>query len=170
MEIRDLYDVNRNKTGETIVKGEPIPPNRYILVVLSFIQNSKGEFLIQKRSIQKDGKYGTTGGHPKSGESSEQGILTEIKEEIGLDIKPEELDLLFAGRSDKGKVFFNVYYIQKDFDIKDLILQKDEVDFVKWMTLSQIEELINKGLFLENHAEEVYRMIDIFKERGINLQ
>ena len=108
MEIRDLYDINRNLTGETIKKGDPIPPNRYILVVLSFIQNSKGEFLIQKRSIQKDGKYGSTGGHPKSGESSEQGIITEIKEELGIDILPEELDLLFAGRSDSEQVFFNV--------------------------------------------------------------
>lgn len=170
MEIRDLYDINRNLTGETIKKGDPIPSNRYILVVLSFIQNSKGEFLIQKRSIQKDGKYGSTGGHPKSGESSEQGIITEIKEELGIDILPEELDLLFAGRSDSEQVFFNVYYIQKDFDIESLALQKDEVDFVEWMTLDQIKDLIDKGLFLKNHVEEVYRMIDIFKKRGIILK
>lgn len=170
MEVRDLYDIDRNRTGETIEKGQTIPPNRYILVVLSFIQNSKGEFLIQKRSTQKDGKYGSTGGHPKSGETSEQGILTEIKEELGLDINSEELDLIFAGRSDKEQVFFNVYYIKKDVDIDDLVLQKEEVDFVEWMSLSRMKELINKRLFLENHAEEVYRMIDIFKERGINLQ
>lgn len=170
MEIRDLYDINRNLTGETIKKGDPIPSNRYILVVLSFIQNSKGEFLIQKRSIQKDGKYGSTGGHPKSGESSEQGIITEIKEELGIDILPEELDLLFAGRSDSEQVFFNVYYIQKDFDIESLALQKDEVDFVEWMTLDRIKDLIDKGLFLKNHVEEVYRMIDIFKKRGIILK
>ena len=170
MEIRDLYDINRNFTGETIKKGDPIPPNRYILVVLSFIQNSKGEFLIQKRSIQKDGKYGSTGGHPKSGESSEQGIITEIKEELGIDILPEELDLLFAGRSDSEQVFFNVYYIQKDFDIESLALQKDQVEFVEWMTLDQIKDLIDKGLFLKNHVEEVYRMIDIFKKRGIILK
>lgn len=169
MEIRDLYDINGNLTGETIKKGDPTPPNRYILVVLSFIQNSKGEFLIQKRSEQKNGKYGSTGGHPKSGESSDQGIITEIKEEIGLDILPEELDLIFAGREDSEQVFFNVYYIKRDFDIDSLTLQKDEVDFVEWMTLDKIKKLIDEGLFMSSHAEEVFRMIDIFKERGISL-
>ena len=86
LEKRDLYDCNRTLTGETIYKGEKIPKNRYILVVLCFIQNSKGEFLIQKRSMIKNGKYGATGGHPKSGESSLEGMLTEINEEIGLSI------------------------------------------------------------------------------------
>ena len=57
MEKRDLYDINRKLTGETIYKNEKIPANRYILVVLVFIQNSQGKFLIQKRSKQKDGKY-----------------------------------------------------------------------------------------------------------------
>ena len=74
MEKRDLYDSERNITGETILKGEKIPPNRYIIVVLVFIQNSEGKFLIQKRSKRKNGKYATTGGHPKSGESSIQGL------------------------------------------------------------------------------------------------
>ena len=88
MEKRDLYDINKNLTGETIYKGEQIPKDRYILVVLIFIQNSKGEFLIQKRSPQKDGSYASTGGHPKTGETSIQGMLTEIREEIGLDLLP----------------------------------------------------------------------------------
>ena len=50
MEKRDLYDINRNLTGETIFKSEDIPKDRYIVVVLVFIQNSEGKFLIQKRS------------------------------------------------------------------------------------------------------------------------
>ena len=62
-EKRDLYDVNRNLTGETIFKGDPIPKGKYIVVVLVFMQNSKGEFLIQKRSLRKNGLYASTGGH-----------------------------------------------------------------------------------------------------------
>ena len=82
MERRDLYDAERNLTKETILKGEKIPEGKYIVVVLVFIQNNDGKFLIQKRSERKNGKYATTGGHPKSGESSIQGILTEVEEEI----------------------------------------------------------------------------------------
>lgn len=84
MEKRDLYDKKRNLTGETIYKGEVVPEGLYIVVVLIYIQNSKGEFLLQKRSKRKNGLWATTGGHPKSGEDSIQGILAEIKEEIGI--------------------------------------------------------------------------------------
>lgn len=170
MEKRDLYDINKSLTGETIYKGDPIPENRYIIVVLAFIQNSKGKFLIQKRSTEKDGQYGATGGHPKSGETSIQGMMTEIQEEIGLEVKEEEIELIYAGREDNEKVFFDIYYLKKDFDINTLTLQKEEVEFVEWLSISEIKKLIEDGMFKENHAEEVYRLIDIFRKRGIELE
>ena len=149
MEKRDLYDKNRNLTGETIFKGEPIPEGKYIIVILVTIQNSKGEFLVQKRSKQKDGKYAFTGGHVKTGETSIEGMMAEIKEEIGLSVEPEELELIFS-----------------DLNISELVLQEEEVESVQWSTLEEIEKLINNDKFLINHAEEVYRTIDIFKQRG----
>lgn len=105
MEKRDLYDKNRNLTGKTIYKGESVPEGSYIVVVLIYIQNSKGEFLLQKRSARKNGLWATTGGHPKSGEDSIQGILTEVKEEIGVDLNPEKLVKYYGGRSEKERVF-----------------------------------------------------------------
>ena len=166
MEKRDLYDKNRNLTGETIYKGESIPKGRYIIVILAMIQNSKGEFLIQKRSKQKDGKYAATGGHVKTGQTSIEGMIDEIQEEIGLTVKPEELECIYSQRFDEAQVFFNLYYMKKDFEISELVLQEEEVESVYWMTLEEIEELIKKDLFLINHAEEVYRTIDILKFRN----
>ena len=50
-EYMDLYDSNKKLTGEVKFreKGEKleVPSGRYIIVVLAFIQNSKGEFLFQ---------------------------------------------------------------------------------------------------------------------------
>lgn len=166
MEKRDLYDKNRNLTGETIYKGESIPEGKYIIVILVMIQNSKGEFLIQKRSKQKDGKYAATGGHVKTGQTSIEGMIDEIQEELGLTVKPEELECIFSGREDEYQVFFDLYYMKKDFEITDLILQEEEVESVKWMTLQEIDDLIKKDMFLINHAEEVYRTIDILKSKG----
>ena len=132
MEKRDLYDLNRNLTGETILKGDETPKGRYIIVVLVFMQNSKGDFLIQKRSKRKDGKYATTGGHPKSGEDSIQGVLTEVEEEIGIKLNPNDLQLYYSGRSEKERVFWDDYYIKIDIeDIKKLKLQEDEVEDVE---------------------------------------
>lgn len=161
MEKRDLYDADRNLTGETIFKGEPIPDGRYIVVVLVYIQNSKGQFLIQKRSLKKNGKYASTGGHAKSGETGLQGMITEIKEEIGLDVKPEELKLIYTGREDKEQVFFDLFFLKKDIDIKNLTLQKEEVDSVEWLSIDEIDALIKNDLFFANHADEFYRTLNM---------
>lgn len=74
MELRDLYNSKRILTGEVIKKEEDVPPGRYYITVVVFIENSKGEFLLQKRALKKDGRWATTGGHPVSGESSLEGL------------------------------------------------------------------------------------------------
>lgn len=164
MEKRDLYDVNRNLTGETIFKGETIPANRYIIVVQAIIQNSKGEFLIQKRSSQKGGKYGSPSGHAKSGENSIQAVISEIHEEIGLNVDKNELELIHSDIATFKQVFFDVYYLKKDIDITKLVLQEEEVHLVEWTSLDRIKQLFNDGLFLEHHAKEIFRMIYSFKK------
>lgn len=155
MEKRDLYDENRNCTGEIIYKGEKIPDGRYILVVLIFIQNSKGEFLIQKRSKEKNGKYATTGGHPKSGEDSIQGIIAEVREEIGLKLNAKDLKLYFSGKSKEGQVFYDDYYVKMDIqNINELKLQKEEVDSIEWLSEIEISNLMKNDKFFKNHFEE----------------
>jgi hypothetical protein len=44
MEIRDLYDEFRNKTNETIIKGETVPKGRYYITVVVWIENNNGKF------------------------------------------------------------------------------------------------------------------------------
>ena len=86
VEILDLYDEQRNLTGETIYRGEKVPDNRYIFITVIFIQNNKGEFLIQKTSKEKGGYYSSTGGHLNTGETTLDCIIREVNEEIGLDL------------------------------------------------------------------------------------
>ena len=155
MEKRDLYDKNRNITGKTILKGEQIPKDRYIVVVLVFIQNSEGKFLIQKRSKAKNGKYATTGGHPKKGETSIEGILTEVEEEIGVKMNPKDLKLYFSGKSEDERVFWDDYYIKMDIqNLNDLKLQEAEVDSVEWLSENEIVNLMKQDKFFKNHYEE----------------
>lgn len=164
IEKRDLYDENRNLIGETIFKGEEIPEGKYIVVVLVFIQNSEGKFLIQKRSERKNGKYATTEGHPKSGENSIQGIITEVKEEIGLDIKPEDLQLYYGGKSEIEKVFWDDYYVKMDVpDIDKLKLQEEEVASVHWFSIEEIKDLMKQDKFFKNHYEEFEILLDWLK-------
>lgn len=147
MEIRDLYDINRNLIGKTIEKNETIPANTYIMVVVIFIQNDNNEFLIQKRSIEKGGKWATTGGHPKAGENSLQGILTEVQEELGIKI---ENPTLFKQANAKD-VICDLYYIKKNIDINEITIQEEEVADVMWVSIDKIDKLMKEGNFKKGH-------------------
>jgi hypothetical protein len=45
MELWDVYDINRNKTGKTAVRGEGLPEGGYHLVVHVCIIGSDGRML-----------------------------------------------------------------------------------------------------------------------------
>ncbi len=170
MEQRDLFDKNRQPLGKTITAGERIPPDSYIVVVMIIIQNSQGDFLIQKRAKNKSfgNMYGLTGGHPKAGETSPEGAATELTEELGIKIAPEKLKLICARRIDAERVFSDIYYLQIDVALDGLKLQPEEVDSAYWFNLYRIREEYNEGHFVPPHYEELtnalrYGVIDVSK-------
>ena len=123
--------------------------------VAVFIINSKKQVLLQKRSKNKkmwpDMWDISAGGHVLAGEFGFQAIIREIKEELGLSVKKEEI--IFIGCSTsinkKGDILnkhFNEYYIvTKDIDEKNLSLKKEEVSEVKWINKEEIIERIKNN-------------------------
>lgn len=144
-EYTDLYDENKNLTGEKLFREKGtkliVPKGRYSIVVLAFIENSKGEFLFQMTSKRKKNVWATTGGHVKSGQTSKEAIIEEIKEELGIDINENEIKLFKTYKYDDA--FKDVFYIKKDIDINSLTYQEDEVEYVKYLTKDEILDLIN---------------------------
>ena len=139
-ELRDLYDINSNLTSKTYHKGEAIPEGYYPMVVMVVIRNSKGEFLMQKRVESKGGDWGVTGGHPKSGETPIEGIITEVKEELGLDFSNENFIEYDSGCD--GKDCYKMYFVNKDIDLKDINIQKEELSEVKWFSIEELKHMV----------------------------
>ena len=142
IEKRDLYDSNNNVTGSTIYKDDIIPEGYYIDVVIIIMKNKENKFLIQKRSKAKNGLWALTGGHTKSKQTSLEGILDEVKEEIGLDISNE--NIIQFERNRKERAFFNLFYVEMKFDESKIKLQESEVEDYKIATLDEIKEIIKK--------------------------
>lgn len=150
-ELRDLYDINSNKTDKTYYKGEEIPHGYYPMVVMIVIRNSKGEFLMQKRVPSKGGNWGVTGGHPKSGETPFEGIISEVKEELGLDFSNEPIIEVESGCD--GKDCYKMYYINKDIDINDITIQEEELTQVKWFSMDELKEMVDTGELNKDQTE-----------------
>ncbi len=160
LEVRELYDSNRRKTGEIIRKGEEIPTGRYYITVAVWIEDQFGNFLIQKN--KKYNLWSTTGGHPKYKETSLEGIQTEAEEELGLKIKKKHLTLFKTLKTEDD--FIDLYYIKIPHTQK-FYLQKDEVDAIKWANISEIKDLIKQKLFLPPHIDFLKELIE-WKKNG----
>ena len=143
MEIRDLYDIQGNKTSKTYIKGEKVPDGYYPMVVMIAIRNSKGEFLMQKRVPSKGGDWGVTGGHPKSGETPLEGIITEVKEELGLDFSRENIIEFDSGCD--GKECYKMYFLNKDIELSDIHIQYDELSEVKWFSIEDLKNMVKSN-------------------------
>lgn len=153
MEIWDLYDEDRIKTGETMVRGEAIPKGFYHLVVHVCIFNSRGEMLIQQRQPFKSGWANrwdvTVGGSAVSGDTSQVAAEREVAEEIGYQISLEGIRPSLTINFDDG--FDDFYLVQQDLDITKLKLQYEEVQAVKWASRDDILTMIDDETFIPYH-------------------
>ena len=164
MEYLDLYDENRNFTGKSIPrenKREGIPKGNYITLVIIFIKNNKDEFLFQMTSKNKGSIWATTGGHVKAGQTSIEGIIEEVKEELGLNIENEDFKLIETVKWEFA--FMDVYYLEKNIKLEDVKIQEEEVEFVKWLSIEEINKLIDDNKVRKGNIGPFKNII-----RGIN--
>lgn len=159
MEYFDVLNEYGEFTGKIVTREECHEKGLWHRSVYAFIFNEKGEVLLQKRSSNKKLWPNlwdiTAGGHVLSGEFGMQALIREVKEELGLDIKEDEIKYLVGSTSSniKGKIknnhFNECYIVTKNIDISQLKLQEEEVSDVKWFTKQEILERI------ENNFEEL---------------
>ena len=150
-ELRDLYDINSNKTDLTYRKGDEIPNGYYPMVVMIAIENNDGKFLMQKRVLEKGGDWGVTGGHPKSGETPFEGIITEVKEELGVDISNNEIILFNEGCD--GVDCYKMYYTKLDLLPDEFNIQLEELTEVKWFSMEELESMVKDKTLNENQID-----------------
>ena len=94
MELLDIYDKDGNCTGKVIERSnvkKSLLEDEHIALSVIFIENSKGEYLIQKTSLEKGGEYSSTGGHVISGDTPLESIKREVLEELGVDISLDNI-------------------------------------------------------------------------------
>lgn len=150
-EKRDLYNKDSELTGLTYYKGDSIPEGYYPMVVMIAIQNSEGKFLMQKRVPAKGGDYGVTGGHPKSGETPYEGIITEVKEELGIDISDKEIIEFNSGCD--GVDCYKMYYTKLDISMDEFVIQEEELSEVRWFSMEELEDMVDKKILNQNQID-----------------
>ena len=168
MELWDVYDVNRNKTNKTMLRGEPIEKDNYHLVVHVCIFNSDGEMLIQQRQPFKEGWSNmwdiTVGGSATKGDTSQSAAERELFEEIGLKLDLQNVRPHITINFING--FDDFYLIEEDVDMNELSLQYEEVQNVKWASKEEICRMIDNGEFIPYYPSLIQLLFDMRNKYG----
>ena len=157
MEFFDVVDQNRNPLGYIKKRSEKLEENEYNVGVEIWIFNNK-ELLITKRSLNKShpGKWEVPGGCSQSNEISCDTLSRELKEEIGISINN---DYTFLDTQIYKKQFVDIYKSNKHINLKNIILQKDEVCDIKFVTKNQFLKMIANNEIV-NSVYERYKIIN----------
>ena len=167
MELWDIYDSNKCRTGRTMKRNDwHLKDGEYHLTVLGVILRPDGKFLITQRVMTKawaPGWWEVSGGAAQAGEDSFDAVVREVKEETGLDVTDCEGGYLFTyHRENPGEgdnYFVDVYRFVMDFEEADVKLQEEETEGFKLATAAEIKELADQGIFL--HYDSIKRAFEI---------
>ncbi|WP_027623375.1 NUDIX hydrolase [Clostridium lundense] len=146
-EFWDLYNKNREKTNLKHQRGDPISLGLYHVVVSIWIKSDDGNYLMSQRHPNKTYPecWECTGGSVLSGETSLQGALREVKEELGITLEESSGQLIHSKRREATQDFYDVWLFHSNATLSDLVLQKEEVINAKWMSKHEIKNLFNNG-------------------------
>ena len=133
---------------------------------LCYIEKENQYLMLHRVSKKKDGnkdKWIGVGGHFEEGESPEDCLLREVREETGLDARSADGGYLFTyKRENPGEgdnYFVDVYRFVMDVDEKDLHLQTEETDGYMFATIGQIKAFAAEGKFL--HYDSIKKAFEM---------
>ncbi len=167
MELWDIYDSCKQPTGRTMQRNDwTLKDDEYHLTVLGVIARKDGRFLITKRVKTKSwapGWWEVSGGAAMAGETSEQAVRREVREETGLDVTGWEGGYMFSyKRENPGEgdnYFVDIYRFVGDFTEEDLDLQGREIDGYMLATLDEIKAFAEQGIFL--HYDSIKQVFEL---------
>lgn len=159
MEYLDICDENGQPTGETVVRTVAHRVgirHRTAHVWILRQREDRTQILLQKRSQNKEsfpGLYDTSSaGHIPAGCEPLPSALRELREELGIEARPEQLHFVgiisnryeaqFHGNTFRDNEYCNVYLYREPVETAFLKLQEEEVERVDWFDLEEVRSEI----------------------------
>ncbi|MDU6783620.1 NUDIX domain-containing protein [uncultured Peptoniphilus sp.] len=150
MEYWDVYDKKGKWKRRVIKKGERLKNNEYHIIAEGWILRDDGNFIIQRRALDKKSFSGmwycSAGGSVISRETPKEGMVREFKEELGIDISEDELSLKRI-ITERNTIFY-IYLVRKNISLDEITLQEEEVMDVDLADPSKIKKMVEDKTFI----------------------
>ena len=150
VEYWDVYNKNGKWKRRVIRKGERLKKSDYHIIVEGWILRDDGNFIIQKRSLNKKSFAGmwycSAGGSVISRETPKEGMIREFGEELGVNIIEDELSLKRI--ITENNTIFYIFLVRKNISLKDIIMQEEEVMDVALADPEKIKKMVEDKTFI----------------------
>ncbi|MDU5570223.1 MAG: NUDIX domain-containing protein [Peptoniphilus harei] len=150
MEYWDVYDKKGKWKRRVIKKGERLKNDEYHIIVEGWILRDDGNFIIQRRALDKKSFSGmwycSAGGSVISRETPKEGMVREFKEELGIDISEDELSLKRI-ITERNTIFY-IYLVRKNISLDEITLQEEEVMDVDLADPNKIKKMVEDKTFI----------------------
>ena len=148
IELCDVVDKFRNRTGRIVTRGTELASDEFYLVVHVWIRDENNNYLIQQRAlhlISDPGVWATTVGYVLAGEESIECAIREVKEELGIQLLPAQLKCfdrhIFENRVE------DVWVTEISIGTTGTLVPGPEVADWKWISKFELEDMVNRGNF-----------------------
>ncbi len=154
IELIDVITPDGVPTGVRKPKPEIHRDGDWHRAIHVWIVTPDKRILLQRRSMQKENNPGlwdvSAAGHVSAGEDPLDSALREVREELGLTLRPEELRhiaTLPASCVLNGGTYFDnelheIFIVRRAVDPGLLVLQKEEVDDAALVTIDELRERV----------------------------
>ena len=166
-ELIDTFDIEGDKI-RTIVKGDKTEENEYIKCCSCFVVDSKNRVIVEKRgnTVLDAGKLDLCSGHVQSGEISTQGMIRELKEELGIDETECYGNIKKMGTVTIDFKKFKCFTDEKKKKRREemLALQDEEVKGIEYYPIEEVFDLIRNEKTRIPYKQDNEKFEEIFKK------
>lgn len=173
-EYFDVLDENGDKTGKIKLRSEVHRDGDWHKAVHIWIINNNGDILLQRRCPTKDSNPNmldiSMAGHLTAGDDSLTCAVRELKEELNLDISPNELQFIKTlKRSSKytetfiNNEFDDLYILRINKNIEEMKFQKEEISEIFFVPYKKFKDMVyNKQPDLLRKDDEFEILFELF--------
>ncbi len=163
MELWDAYNEAGEKLGFDLIRGETIPDGVYHMVCEVVVQSIEGDFLLMRRSWEKEvspGKWEIgAGGSAMKGEGPLDGACRELREETGIDAAGALRELYCMTHREHHAIYYG-YLLVTDWPRNGIVLQEGETIAYKWLTREEFLLFYDQGLSIGSQKERLKGFVD----------
>lgn len=113
-----------------------------LAVYLVLIKNDQVLLTLRQNTGFADGFYSLASGHVDEGESIKQAMIREAKEEIGICIEPDDLNLVHIMQHQSSKHYIDFYFQCESFQGNPLNCEPEKCGDVRFFPKDELPESV----------------------------